>query len=820
MLARDKKSTTRFSPVVRRMFLALLVATAPLSIAKEIAISSTPAGAEKHRRANLPELSNRDQFFDFMGIPIDGAEVAHYVVGDNNKGYAEGLTKSGKDKLRYRTKNELVLGGFASYVNDQYVGEAVAIKSYILPFGSQRVYPQARESWLMHSRQNAVSMRVEIDASAELSIAPMLAQPLSAYVIETIDNVVVFSPKHPLASSALKPHYIAVSSAEPFHLRSPKNAQATAMVDAPRVISAESQKQFTIHLVFGEVKADAIQRAKSLASVDSWEQERERVFQRLTKSLLWTSDARYNQALLWAEASAYSFVVDEFGRGIWAGLPWFRDNWGRDTFIALPGTLLTTGLFDDAKAVLNNFAQYQQLNNKQDSNYGRIPNRVSANAPIIYNTVDGTPWMIREALEYIRYSGDLAYAKKILPVIDHYIDGVRTHWLDKNGLLTHDDADTWMDARIDNHLPWSARGNRAVEIQALWFNALYVASELHKRFGDQEKAKQYGALAEQTKTNFTQLFWDGKLMADRVRADDTRDTKVRPNQLMLISVPFNDFVSVDMQAKILGNAVSRLLYPYGIASLDPKHGYFHPRHENPEFHHKDAAYHNGTVWGWNAGFTITALNKFGYQDLSWQLSKNLSEQILHLGTRGSMSELLNALPITPGELHPSGTYAQSWSVAEFVRNAYQDYLGFRPNLLDGVLFFEPAIPDEWTHFSARLPFGNQEELFVEAKREAGTWHWRFQSSTVISVQMNALTRKDSRVAFKFTVNKESALLSWNGTVATLNNKTLSMNEVMPTQRGNIGELRFVQPEAYRPASFDMLKEKDALKQIIERGEFQ
>ncbi|MEJ7807187.1 MAG: amylo-alpha-1,6-glucosidase, partial [Telluria sp.] len=186
-------------------------------------------------------------------------------------------------------------------------------------------------------------------------------------------------------------------------------------------------------------------------------------------------DKEYNKALNWAKAASRMFVVEEFGAGIWAGLPWFRDNWGRDTFIALPGTLLVSGQFGDAKAVLSNFARYQNLN-RGDKEYGRIPNRVAAGDSIIYNTVDGTPWMLREALEYIRYTGDRRFAKQMYQLAVPYFDGAVANYMDSDGLLAHDAADTWMDARIGNKQPWSARGPRAVEIQALWYTALQTGA--------------------------------------------------------------------------------------------------------------------------------------------------------------------------------------------------------------------------------------------------------------------------------------------------------------------------------------------------------
>ena len=97
--------------------------------------------------------------------------------------------------------------------------------------------------------------------------------------------------------------------------------------------------------------------------------------------------------------------------------------------------------------------------------------------------------------------------------------------------------------------------------------------------------------------------------------------------------------------------------------------------------------------------------QYGYADLAYQLSQNLSEQIINLGHRGTMSENLDAFPDAQGNITPSGTYAQAWSVSEFCRNAYQDYLGFQPDLLRKRLLLAPCLPRSWQSFYSQLPFG-------------------------------------------------------------------------------------------------------------------
>lgn len=766
-----------------------------LSLALGLAFGSAAAGGR-------PGV---DEFFNAMAISVPAGQHRQFVMGDNLSGYFEGYTHSFDKGAGYVMREGTWLRSYATYVGNKAVDRTRG-KEQVFPYGHLLTHADGvREELAMLSGQGALAMRVSARAgNARLAIQPLLtdAARTSARPLANLDYQPVTSAVFALDGAM----FMALASSQPFTVE-----------DALLLRSAEPTGALTIVAAFATTAEAAEQKASALAANDPIAAERFKLHAELTKSYLRTSDREYNKALDWSKAASRLFVVEEFGSGIWAGLPWFRDNWGRDTFIALPGTLLVSGQFGKAKQVLANFARYQNL--KRDKEYGRIPNRVSATDGIIYNTVDGTPWMLREAMEYIRYSGDQQFAQEMYKLAIPYFEGAAANFMDADKLLTHDDADTWMDARIEGKQPWSARGPRAVEIQALWYTALQTGAWLAQQAGDTARAAEWSALAGQARSSFNRLFWDGKVMADRLRADGSRDTKVRPNQLMLVSIPFDDFVEPLTQANVTRNAVSALLYPYGIASLSQDDRYFHPRHENPAFHHKDAAYHQGTVWGWNAGFTVTALNKFGYQDLSWRLTQNLGRQILGLGTLGNMSELLDALP----PLKPSGTYAQSWSVAEFARNGYQDYVGFRPNLPANTLAFVPAVPAAWKFFDAELPFGADESLAVayRASRQKAEWMLTLRSVQPRMIQFDWQKPDGSRMRSRFEAAPGRQLrLAFARGSATLDGKPLDAQPVLPSFRAAIGSLNFVKPKTYRPQDFPMLRGKDVLKGIVERNEYQ
>jgi glycogen debranching enzyme len=488
-----------------------------------------------------------------------------------------------------------------------------------------------------------------------------------------------------------------------------------------------------VHLAFGRTQdeanatLDALRReANQGFDGDLWAAGIERRRAALASLRLRTGDAVFDAAFPWAVASNATFRTDEFGPGLWAGLPWFRDNWGRDTFIALPGTHLVTGEFERAQAVIENFTRWQ--NRAEGPEKGRVPNRVAAATDTLYNTVDGTPWLIRAAWETAQASGDASGLPPLRRLLRDYVDGAEPH-LDDEGLLRHAEADTWMDARIRGGRGWSPRGDRAIEIQALWHAVLVIGADLAAREGDRSEAARYAAMAERTRTGVLARFWRDGRLADRLLADGRVDTSVRPNAWMAVSVPplpeRDPFLPREIEASVTRDTAAVLLLPRGPLSLAPDDARFHPTHVADAHHHKDAAYHNGTVWQWTAGPAITALARFHQQDTAYRVTRELARQILEDDAPGHLAELADATLDDAGRVRPSGTYAQSWSTAEFVRNAVQDYLGVRPRLLDGVVELHPALPAAWTDIDAVLPLGDGEPLRFTVTQREGRQRWTF-----------------------------------------------------------------------------------------------
>lgn len=421
-----------------------------------------------------------------------------------------------------------------------------------------------------------------------------------------------------------------------------------------------------------------------------------------------------DKSLDWITITMDELITRQQGNGIYAGLPWFNEYWGRDMFISMPGACLVTGQFDVAKEILKDFAKLQDTDPESET-YGRIPNRANLEG-ILYNTTDGTPRFVIQAYQLAQYSGDTEFLHELYPAIKISIDASIRNYTDGKGYLTHADADTWMDVKR-NGIPGSPRGNRANDIQALWYEQLMAGSKIAALMDDMGSAEEWSGLATMLASNFESDYCDkdGSFIYDHLNADGTPDLQFRPNQLYCFDLIGDD----DFKQKVTRRAWEELVYPWGVASLAQWDKQFHPQHENWHYYHKDDAYHNGTIWLWNNGIAMQRMIEYGQIDAAWELFKNMNRQALHEGAVGSLSENADAHP-REGQtwVNRSGTFLQAWSNAEHLRVWYQHFLGIRPDLLSGVITVEPKLPSEITELETSVKIGN------------GTLHYRYADGKV------------------------------------------------------------------------------------------
>ncbi|MCX8150177.1 MAG: glycogen debranching enzyme N-terminal domain-containing protein [Candidatus Bathyarchaeota archaeon] len=394
-----------------------------------------------------------------------------------------------------------------------------------------------------------------------------------------------------------------------------------------------------------------------------------------------------NDWLNWIILATDSFVVQNLTNqySIIAGYHWF-EVWGRDTFVALPGLMLITGRFEDAKNVFTEFNEYCQN--------GLIPNFIDdRSGQAVYNTVDASLWYVNAVLQYLKHTGDFEFVRAQLwanlkEIVAKHVQG--THFgihVDNDGLLTHGERLTWMDAEVDGKAV-TPRMGKAVEIQALWYNTLKTVQLLAQRFGENQLSENYNALAERCKTSFNEKFWNNKkhCLFDCI-TDAGADDSLRPNQIFAVSL---DFTMLDLEKRNqIVNVVQReLVTPYGLRTLERSHPNYQGVY-NGNRQSRDRAYHNGTVWPWLVGPFMTAFRKtkgyaspdsrFAISSFAWPL---FTRQTTYAGL-GNLSEIFDGDPPHT----PRGCIAQAWSVAEPLRGYVEDALQIRPKYEKEVLGF-------------------------------------------------------------------------------------------------------------------------------------
>ena len=383
--------------------------------------------------------------------------------------------------------------------------------------------------------------------------------------------------------------------------------------------------------------------------------------------------------LEWLVLATGAFItkgMDYTQRSVIAGYHWFG-AWGRDTFVSLPGLMLVTGRFEEARAVFLEFAKY---NDK-----GLIPNFLpdGVGSPA-YNTVDATLWYINAVLQYLKYTGDFGFVKQHLwqalkNIIENHVEGTLfgIH-VDADGLLSHGPQLTWMDAAV-NDQPVTPRPGKAVEVQALWYNSVKAMESLATTFGESNRAEEYEQMAQVAQKSFVSKFWnlERSFLYDVVDEHEN-DASLRPNQIIAVALDFTMLDDAKSQ-RVVDIVHNELLTPCGLRTLARNEKRYVGVYSGDRAS-RDRAYHNGTVWPWLLGPLTTAFLKVnGSAELQREYAfqnflKPLFTQTIFEAGLGTLGEIFDGEP----PYTPRGCIAQAWSVAEPFRAYAEDFLQFRP----------------------------------------------------------------------------------------------------------------------------------------------
>ncbi|MFA5292587.1 MAG: amylo-alpha-1,6-glucosidase [Phycisphaerae bacterium] len=369
--------------------------------------------------------------------------------------------------------------------------------------------------------------------------------------------------------------------------------------------------------------------------------------------------------------SAEQFIINRHleklkTKSIMAGFPWFVD-WGRDALISLEGLLLCCGRYEDAFSVLMNFAY--------NADEGMIANYFGDDeSGAHYNSIDTSLWFVHAAFKYYKVSGDSrGFTSRLMPVVRWVVD---SYWqgtkfgikADTDGLITggsYETQLTWMDAKFDN-VAFTPRYGKAVEINALWYNAICNCAEFYRN-RDAVLAERFGKMADKLVGSFRSCFWNqqGQYLYDCVTTE-YKDASIRPNQIFAVSLPFSP-LDCQQQKAVVSCVENNLLTPFGLRTLNQGDSKYKGKYEGgPK--ERDSAYHQGTVWPWLIGAFVEAYLKVNNNNKQSKKTcadwiEPLIEHFRNEGCVGSINEIFDGDP--PYE--PRGAFAQAWSVAEVLR---------------------------------------------------------------------------------------------------------------------------------------------------------
>ena len=365
-----------------------------------------------------------------------------------------------------------------------------------------------------------------------------------------------------------------------------------------------------------------------------------------------------------AEEAARAHAFGDEVRTVIAGYHWFTD-WGRDTMISLEGLTITTGRTLEAGYILRTFAHYVR--------HGLIPNMFpDGRKEGLYHTADATLWFFHALGRYLDATGDRTTLTMLLPtlrdIVEHHLRGTdfNIHVDAEDGLLCQGKEGyqlTWMDAKMGDWVVTPRRG-KAVEINALWFNALELLAGWLGEVGDEQAANLYAGHAARAQRAFNERFWyhDGGYLYDVIDGPEGDDNSIRPNQVFAISLE-HPVLQRDRWPAVLEVVEKELFTPVGLRSLSPNDPDYKKNYHG-DLKTRDAAYHQGTVWAWLIGPFIDAWLKLHPNEREKARSfLNAFPEHLNEAGIGTISEVFDA-----EEPHtPRGCIAQAWSIAELLR---------------------------------------------------------------------------------------------------------------------------------------------------------
>lgn len=525
--------------------------------------------------------------------------------------------------------------------------------------------------------------------------------------------------------------------------------------------------------LFNEGLVEDTRLVEILAQSDSLLALRERrVAALLNRAYVQTSDPLLTKAIRWFQLSLDALLVTTSDTTAIAGIPWDGGIDNRAIAQSLGG--LDFALQDYAMtSTLARGLALRQDTVSQRRTFGRIADRV-IDGRASYGGADVAPWFIREAYDHVTRSRDTSLLRDLYPAIRRSIEGTKRFHADQLNLITHGEGETWMNSRADDGEPAAPRGNRAAEMQLLWYFEQLIGSYAATFLGDGRVAEVWAADADSTGSSFNIVFLDtvGNRVYDHIRADGTPSDELRPNTLLCLELIGSELI----QQSMLKRLISGMVYAHGVGTLDPS---------DPRFRAGAGSLHNGPAWSWLAGPAAYALTRYDRQDIAYTLTSSMMRHALDRDLAGTIPEAFEASLAGGNPVAAAGARRASLhGMSEVMRSLYQDFFGIRIDVPSNVLSVQPRLPQHLTQADVTILFGNEpvwllyrmeaerSELYV--KREGGEREivvnllWTMQNGNAWRGSLRVPPRETTRVVFSaddMTVRKgaESADVTgkWN-----------------------------------------------------------
>lgn len=509
----------------------------------------------------------------------------------------------------------------------------------------------------------------------------------------------------------------------------------------------------------------------------------------LSDSYFRTNDSTFDKALRWAMLSLEGLMMDGIDTELLSGVPAGSTSHEEDVAVAFSGAALVNGRFEKAAQLLRRAAD----------DVDRHPSALSS---MIFT---------RNVLEYLNATGDSSLLKEVYPLIKRGIEKSLASHTDSSGFFIHGGGETWMNAAGPRG-EFTPRGNRAVEVQALWARQLDAGVMLATRLNDGASTARWTAVLLRLSSNFGNTFVDRRdtMIVDRLLPDASADHAVRPNGLFALDL----IEEGRMRDRIFQKLTESIVYPHGVGSLSQSDAAFRPHHHDEPNYPSNAGKFNGVISSWMSGEWIDRAVKYGFTDVAYTMTSSQVRQILDQGSVGTLAECVDVVT-KPGGDSPelSGKYSHAPALAEFVRTAYQSYFGVQVHPTpDGQpsLSIEPRLPKGITSIEADIRIGAG-QMHVAVNRVARsmtissealkveiplTVSMPLDDGTTVAGTTTLVSHGIRRFAFEESGVKE---MSPDGTISTLPNSTKRQSRSLDTLAFAVPSAHLEPSAAARPA---------------------